>query len=109
MSSPSYALYKWIMKNEFAPSCEEFLKALVVGFVASMFVDPKATLKELKQTTTVEKYQAQFENLSTKVTDLLETWLISFFIAGLKDHLKWELMLKQPKAYFHVASLATLH
>lgn len=66
-------------------------------------------LKELKQTNTVTEYQSQFEDISTEVTGLSEQWLISFFIAGLQDQLKCELLLAQPTTYYQSVSLAKLH
>lgn len=75
---------------------QEFLTTLQLRFGTSLYDDPKATLKELRQTTIVADYQSKFEELCTKVTGLSESWLISFFIAGLQDHLKCELLLAQP-------------
>lgn len=63
----------------------------------------------MKQTGSVSEYQAKFEELSTKVTGLSEAWLISFFIVGLQDHLKCELLLAQPNTYHQTISLAKLH
>lgn len=74
-----------------------------------MYDDPKAALKELKQINMVSEYQTKFEELSTKVMGLSEAWLISFFIAGLQDHLKCELLLAQPKTYYQAISLSKLH
>lgn len=71
----------------------------------SFYDDPKAALKELKQTSTVAEYQSMFEGISTKVTGLSEQWLISFFTVGLQKQLKCELLLAQPETYYQAVSL----
>lgn len=83
----------------------DFLNALILRFGTSLYDDPKAALKELKQTSTVTEYQTQFEELSTKVTGLSEQWLISFFVAGLHDQLKCTLLLAQPATYYQTVLL----
>lgn len=55
------------------------------------------------------KYQVQFEEISTQVTGLSKQWLVSFFIYGLVEHLKCELLLAQPPTYYQAISLAKLH
>lgn len=67
-----------MMKGDFVYTWEAFLNALLLRFGTTLYEDPRVALKELKQ--------GPFEELSTKVTGLPETWLTSFFIAGLKDH-----------------------
>ncbi|KAF7843495.1 uncharacterized protein G2W53_000400 [Senna tora] len=56
---------------------QEFLDALVLRFGSSLYEHPSAALKDIKHITTVEDYQARFEELSTKVQDIPEAWLIS--------------------------------
>lgn len=68
-------------------------QGVITSFGTSLYDDPKAVLKELKQVSTVMEYQTQFEEISTKVNGLSEAWLVSFFIAGLQDQLKCELLL----------------
>lgn len=58
---------------------------------------------------TVLEYQSNFEEISIRVTGLDEHWLVSFFVAGLQEHLKCELLLAQPNTYYQVVSLAKLH
>lgn len=43
------------------------------------------------------------------MTGLSEAWLVSFFIAGLQEQLKCELLLAQPTTYYQTVSLAKLH
>jgi len=109
MMGLAYAWYRWSVKNNMIGSREELLVALMLRFGMLLYDYPKAALKELKQTGSVAEYQNQFEELSTKVTGLEESWLISFFVARLQDHLKCEVVLAQPTTYFHAVSLAKLH
>lgn len=109
MEGAAYAWYKWVMKNALMQTWPEFLNALLLRFGTSLYDDPKAALKELRQNSTVTEYQTQFEEISTKVTGLSEQWLVSFFIAKLQDQLKCELLLAQPTSYYQVVSLAKLH
>lgn len=67
-----YAWYKWIVKNSLVQNWVEFLKALLLRFGSTLYDDPKATLKELKQTRSVVEYQTQFKEISTRVTGLSE-------------------------------------
>lgn len=109
MEGATYAWYKWVMKNSSVQTWPEFLNALLLHFGASLYDDPKAALKELRQVSTVTEYQMQFEELSTKVIGLSEQWLVSFFIVGLQDQLKCELLLAQTTSYYQAVSLAKLH
>lgn len=83
MEGPTYAWYKWVVKNNLVHNWNEFLTTLLLRFGTFIFDDPKAALKELKQTSTVVEYQTKFEELSTKVMGQSEQWLVSFFITGL--------------------------
>lgn len=87
----------------------EFLTTLQLRFGSSLYDDPKAALNELKHVATVSEYQSKFEEISTRVTGFDEHWLVSFFVAGLQEHLKCELLLAQPSTYYQAVSLAKLH
>jgi len=54
-------------------------------------------LTRLKQTSTIVVYQEAFERLSHRVDGLPETFLIGCFIAGLRDEIRLEVKIKQPK------------
>ncbi|KAF7811847.1 Transposon Ty3-G Gag-Pol polyprotein [Senna tora] len=109
MEGAAYVWYKWLIRNSMVQGWDEFLKALLLRFGKTLFDDPKAALKELKQTAFVAEYQAAFESLSIKVTGLSEQWLVSFFVVGLQDHLKCEVILAQPDSYYQAVSLAKMH
>ena len=105
----AYTWYRLGVDNGIRYTWEAFLDALLVRFGNNTFFDPKATLKELKQTQSVAEYQFQFEELSNQVTGLNEEWLVALFVAGLQEHLKCELRMAQPKSYVQAVSIAKLH
>ncbi|XP_020963323.1 uncharacterized protein LOC110264971 [Arachis ipaensis] len=109
LSGSAYSWYRCVINNNIQYTWENFLDALLIRFGQNQFYDPKATLKELKQTSTVAEYQNQFEELSNQVTGLSEEWLISLFVAELHDHLKCELLLAKPTSYVTATLLARLH
>ena len=79
---------KWMHANGFIESWRGVLKAINLIFGPSMYEDSRGALSKLQQTTTIAVYQAQFEDLSTKVNGLLEKFLLSFYISRLKPKIK---------------------
>jgi len=104
----AYSWYRWIINNHVQQTWEQYLEGLRLRFGANLYHDPRTALKELKQTTYVGEYQSQFEELSNQVTGLTEQWLVSFFITGLNDHLKYDLLLAQPVSYASAVSIAKI-
>nr|GEX07671.1 class II heat shock protein [Tanacetum cinerariifolium] len=66
----------------------------------------KGTLSKLLQLGTVEDYQQEFEKLMNRVTDILESLLISFYISRLKLNLQRELLVSKPTMIGDAFSLA---
>jgi hypothetical protein len=62
----------------------------------------------LKQTSTVAVYQEAFERLSHRVDGLPETFLIGCFIAGLRDEIRLDVKIKQPKTLADTIGVARL-
>lgn len=60
MEGPVYAWYKWVINNSLVEMWPEFLNALLLQFGTSLYDDPKAALKELRQTNSMAEYQNQF-------------------------------------------------
>ncbi|GJX58361.1 retrotransposon-related protein [Tanacetum coccineum] len=65
----------------------------------AVFEDPMVDLKNLKQTSTVQVYQDQFESLLNKL-ELLESYAVSLFVGGLKDE------ISMPIRMFKLTTLA---
>ena len=109
MTEPAYAWYKWLVCNNYTNDWVIFSEVVRKRFGTSLFENPQEALKELRQTGTVAEYQSQFEALSTRVQGLSEAWLVSFFVAGLEDHLKCQLRLAKPSTFPEAVALARLH
>ncbi|CAL0311936.1 unnamed protein product [Lupinus luteus] len=67
-----------------------FLNVVQHRFGLTQYEDIEGGFPKLSQTGSVADFQAQFEELLNKVTDISESLLISFFITGLKTHLRRE-------------------
>lgn len=77
--------YQWFTKFNGPASWIELTKALLKRFGPTEYDDPAEALSKLKQTTTVAVYQETFERLFQQVDGLPQSFLISSFVAGLKD------------------------
>jgi hypothetical protein len=108
LSNVALQWYRWYTKNRGQLRWTEFVKAFLHHFGPIDYEDPLEALSRLKQTTTVNAYQEAFEKLSYKVDDLLETFLVGCFIAGLKDEIHLDVRVKQPKTLSESISVAHL-
>ena len=82
------------------------MKAINLRFGPSMYEDARGALSKLQQTITVAIYQAQFEELSTKVNGLSEQFLLSLYISGLKPEIRCEILVAQPQSLLQAMVLA---
>ena len=57
---------------------------------------------------TVKEYQNQFEKLANHIEGLDDTFFTSYFISGLKEELKPEFKMFNPKTMMDVIALAKL-
>jgi len=108
LSNVALQWFRWYTKNRVQLRWNEFVKALLHRFGPTDYEDPSEALSRLKQTTTVNAYQEAFEKLSHKVDDLPETFLVGCFIAGLKDEIRLDVRVKQPKTLSESISVAHL-
>ncbi|KAF3789047.1 hypothetical protein EJ110_NYTH19744 [Nymphaea thermarum] len=79
--------YRWLKHNEPVNDWEEFKDALLLRFGESAYVDYDIELRNLKQTSSVQEYQARFENLASMV-EWTPKSLIAAFIGGLKEEIQ---------------------
>ena len=63
---PVSAWHRWIINNQMQYSWEGFLDAMQMRLGISVFYDSKTILKDVRQTSTVVDYKAQFSNSLTK-------------------------------------------
>ncbi|GKD49070.1 ty3-gypsy retrotransposon protein [Tanacetum coccineum] len=80
--------FRWMSRNGLITTWERFAKSVKNRFGQSKYEDLEGALLKLLQLRVVEDYQWEFEKLMNKVTDILDSFLISFYISGLKLHLQ---------------------
>ncbi|KAA8520264.1 hypothetical protein F0562_014520 [Nyssa sinensis] len=89
--------HRWLTKFRGPLTWDEFTKAVLLRFGPTDYEDPSEALTRLKQTTTIAAYQETFEKLSYRVDGLPESFLIGCFIAELRDDIRLDVKIKQPR------------
>ncbi|XP_034684112.1 uncharacterized protein LOC117913267 [Vitis riparia] len=100
--------HRWLTKFREPLSWNDFTKAVLLRFGPTEYEDPSEALSRLKQTTTVAAYQEAFEGLSHQVDGLPEPFLIGCFIAGLRDDIRLDVKIKQPRTLASAIGVARL-
>ncbi|WJZ94681.1 hypothetical protein VitviT2T_013519 [Vitis vinifera] len=100
--------HRWLTKFRGPLTWDEFTKAVQLRFGPTDYEDPSEALTRLKQTTSVAAYQEAFEKLSHRVDDLPENFLIGCFIAGLRDKIRIDVKIKQPRTLADTIGVARL-
>jgi len=88
MEGRALTWYHWLMDAGHTGGWEEFVFALKTRFAPSAFDDPVGAFTKLKQTSTVEDYQVQFEILSNRIQGMSEEFKVSTFLSGLKEEVR---------------------
>lgn len=83
-------------------------RAVLKRFGPTEFENPSEDLSRLRQTTDLTSYQIEFENLSNQVDDLPYHFLVGCFISGLKDEIRLEVKIKQPRILADAIGVARL-
>ncbi|KAK1587964.1 hypothetical protein Q3G72_018732 [Acer saccharum] len=83
-------------------------QAILHRFGPTDYDDPFEALSCLKQTSTVASYQETFEKLSHCVDGLPENFLVGCFIAGVKDEVRLDVRIKQPRTLSDAINAARL-
>ncbi|XP_052299962.1 uncharacterized protein LOC127903656 [Citrus sinensis] len=99
---------RWLMKFRGPLSWEEFTKAVLLRFGPTDYEDPSEALSRLKQTTTVAAYQEAFEKLSYQIDGLPQHFLVGCFVAGLRDDVRLDVKIKQPRTLVDAIGVARL-
>ncbi|KAF8402565.1 hypothetical protein HHK36_010651 [Tetracentron sinense] len=101
--------YHWLERQYDFISWGTFSEALISRFGPTEFEDYSANLKRLKQIGSLRDYQSEFERTSSRLPDLPTSHLVSFFIEGLKDDIRWDVKSQKPLTMFQAISLARLY
>jgi len=100
--------FRWLKKFRGPLTWDELTQAISLRFGPTEYEDSSKALTRLKQTSTVVVYQEAFERLSYRVDGLPETFLIGCFIAGLRDEIRLDVKIKQPKTLADTIGVARL-
>lgn len=85
---------------------EDFSRSLLTRFRLSPFEDPMTMLTKLRQSFTVEHYQTQFEELVNHTEGLNESFMIRYFVGGLKEDSRLSIQMIRPRTLTNVIGLA---
>ncbi|KAH9779621.1 hypothetical protein KPL71_007762 [Citrus sinensis] len=100
--------HRWLTKFRGPLTWKEFTKAVHLRFGPTDYEDPSEALTRLKQTSSVAAYQEAFERLSHRVDGLPENFLIGCFVAGLRDDIRLDVKIKQPRTLSDTIGVARL-
>jgi len=108
MERATLAWFQWMYDNNLISTWQNFLHALKVHFAPSHYEDLKGALFKLCQTSTMRKYQNQFESLANRIVGQAHPFLLSCFISGLKPEIQREVHAFQLILLSQAVSLAKL-
>ncbi|KAB1219951.1 hypothetical protein CJ030_MR3G022815 [Morella rubra] len=96
--------------EEFGAFCswETFTKALLVRFGSSPYDDPMEAMQKLRQKGTVADYKRWFENLSNRLKEVSDRIMLSWFIRGLKDDIRYPIKLLNPSTLQQAFGMAKI-
>lgn len=100
--------FRWIDKTGTINGWKDFIQALNTRFRTSGFDDITGLLAKLRQSSTVQAYQEEFENLANQTEGLSEGFLVSCFVAGLKEEVRLGVQMFWPSSLTPATSLARL-
>ena len=84
----------------------DFKTGLLERFKPNLTKSPQEELLSLRQLGTVANYRETFERLSAALHSTEEDWLKGVFVTGLKEEIRAELGLMEPRDLEHVMNLA---
>jgi hypothetical protein len=87
---------------------EDFVSALKAQFAPLIFDDPVGTFTKLKQTSTVEDFQTQFEIMSNGIQGLSDEFKVSTFLSSLREEIRIIVTMLKPKDLTMAFRLAKL-
>ncbi|KAF8411843.1 hypothetical protein HHK36_004402 [Tetracentron sinense] len=96
MEGKALAWYQWMEGSGALTSWDAFAQALEIQYGPTMYDDPVESLTKLRQVTSVEDYQTQFEFLANRTDGLTEPFMISCFMSGLKDDIRLTVKMFKP-------------
>ncbi|KAH9666617.1 hypothetical protein KPL70_020713 [Citrus sinensis] len=108
MTGQALSWFQWMHKNQQLSSWAALTRAIESRFGPSSYINHRATLFKLTQTSSVEAYQSTFENIYNRVTNLHPDAILDCFISGLKPTIQNELAIHKPSNLPDAIALAKL-
>lgn len=108
MDGPSLPWFQWHQRAKSFRSWEDFTQQLEVTFGPSEYEDPQEMLVKLTQTSTVADYRQKFDELANRITGVSNSFLLSCFIAGLREDIRHEVKAFKPHTLAQTVGLARL-
>lgn len=87
---------------------EDFTQVLNTRFGPSGFEDRAGFLTKLRQSTTIQEYQEQFKGLANRTKGLSESFMVSCFVAELKEEVWLGVQMFRPSSLSAATNLASL-
>jgi hypothetical protein len=100
--------HRWLSKFMGHLNWSEFTQVVLHRFGPTDYEDPSEALTRLRQTSTVNIYQTEFEKLSQRIDNLPENYLVGCFIAGLRDEIRLDVKVKHPRTLLDAIEVARL-
>ncbi|XP_062103343.1 uncharacterized protein LOC133814394 [Humulus lupulus] len=88
--------FQWMEKGGGFSDWESFLRALRLRFGVSIYDDPLGRIAKLVRTGRVSTFRAEFEALMTQISGVSEQYFLNFFVWGLKNEIRRELLMAKP-------------
>ncbi|GJX70825.1 transposon ty3-I gag-pol polyprotein [Tanacetum coccineum] len=100
--------FQMLQKANQIPTWDSLASAIEEHFGPSQYESPRAKLLKLTQTTFAAEYYHQFTIMANQVDGLSPDALLDFFLSGLKDHIRQDVIAQAPKSLIHAGSLSRL-
>ncbi|KAD6796172.1 hypothetical protein E3N88_07068 [Mikania micrantha] len=101
--------YDWIQRHSPILTWSSFTTVLIQRFRSKALEEPEGLLAKLQQTSTVEAYRNQFEEISNRAMLLLADFLLRCFISGLRSGIKQSVLIHRPSTLEDAMEMAQLH
>ncbi|KAL9441766.1 hypothetical protein AB3S75_020297 [Citrus x aurantiifolia] len=108
MTGQALSWFQWMHKYQQLSSWAALTRAIESRCGPSSYINHRATLFKLTQTSSVEAYQSAFENNCNRVTNLHPDAILDCFILGLKPTIQNELAIHKPSNLPDAIALAKL-
>lgn len=99
--------FRWMERSNAIASWDDFSKGFMTRFGQSLYDDAVGTLTKLRQTSSVEDYQTRFEELVNRTSGLNGAFMISCFLGGLNEDIRFSVCILQPTTLFDAVGWLT--